>query len=132
MIARRALLLALPAALAAGPALAAKVEKKKGGGASFIQVTSISATIIRRDGRRGIMTMECGLDVSSGALRDRAEASEPRLRAAYAQLVRIYAAGLPTGAPPDADYLARELQRETDRVLGKKGAKFLVGTILVN
>lgn len=129
---RRALLAAALAAVAAPAAARGATEKKKGGGLTFIQITSITATILRRTGRRGVLTMECGLDVPDDRLRARAEASQPRLRAAYAQLIRTYAAGLPTGAPPDADYLVRELQRETDRVLGRKGARFLIGTILVN
>lgn len=129
---RRAVLAAV-LALAAAPALASeKAEKKKGGGLTFIQVKPITVTILRRDGRRGVLTVECGVDVPDDRLRERADVSQPRLRAAFAQLIQVYAAGLPNGAPPDADYLAREMQRETDRLLGRKGARLLVGTILVN
>ena len=39
---------------------------------------------------------------------------------------------LPAAGVPDADYISRELQRITDVMLGKKGAKLLLGTILVN
>jgi len=63
---------------------------------------------------------------------DRAEASTPRLRAAYAQVVMTYAAGLGPVSPPNVDYLSRELQRQTDLVLGRPGARLLLGTILVN
>ena len=55
-----------------------------------------------------------------------------RLRAAFTQVLQIYASGLPAATAPDADYLAGKFQRETDRILGKPGAKLLVGTILVN
>ena len=48
------------------------------------------------------------------------------------QTVVIYAAGLPFRAEPNADYLARTLQRQTDQILGRPGARFLVGAILVN
>jgi len=107
-------------------------DKKKGGNASYIQIGGVSATILRRDGRRGVLTVECGLDVADTALRGRAEASQPRLRAAYAAFIQAYAAGLPTAGVPDADYIARELQAATDRVLGRPGARLLLGTILVN
>jgi hypothetical protein len=121
-------LIALPAFAAAEE----KGERKKGGGASFIQIQTMTATTIRPDGRRGVMTVEAGLDIPDGGLRARAEASIPRLRAAYAQVVQSYAAGLPPYGVPNADYIARELQRQTDLVLGRPGARLLLGTILVN
>jgi hypothetical protein len=79
-----------------------------------------------------VLTVEVGLDVPDGALRSRAEASMPRIRAAYVQTVMTYAAGLPPGAPPNADFLARALQRATDQTLGRPGARLLLGAILVN
>lgn len=118
----------------ASPAIAnaPKEEKKKGGGASFIQIPTLTATIVRRNGRRGVLTVETGVDVPDGGLRARAEASQPRLRAAYSQVIQTYAAGMSPGGVPNADYLSRELQRQTDMVLGKPGAKLLLGTILMN
>ena len=107
-------------------------EKKKGGGVTFIQIQTLTASIVRRSGARGVMTMEVGVDVPNEKLLARAQASVPRLRAAYAQVLQIYASGLPTATPPDADFLAQKLQRETDRVLGQPGARLLIGTILIN
>jgi len=78
------------------------------------------------------MTVECGLDVPDAALRARTELILPRLRAAYVQQVQIYAGGLPSGAPPNSDYSARNLQRVTDQVLGKPGARVLMGAVLIN
>ena len=127
--------LALAALLALTPSVAAASsggEKKKGGGLSYIQIQTLTASIIRRNGSRGVMTMEVGVDVPNEQLREKAAASAPRLRAAYAQVLQIYASGLPAATAPDADYLAVKFQRETDRILGKPGAKLLVGTILVN
>lgn len=127
-------LLPLAAALAALPALAHADEerKKKGGGASYIQLDTLVATITRPDGRRGVMTVEAGVDVADAALHARAAQSTPLLHANFAEVVRIYAAGLPPGAPPNADYLARELQRQTDMTLGRPGARLLLGAILIN
>ena len=131
---RRQIIAALPVllgALAFAPDLAAE-ERKKGGGETFIQLQTLTATVIRADGRRGVMTVEAGVDVPDDGLRERADQSTPRLRAAFAQVLQIYATGLPGGGVPNADYLARELQRQTDVVLGRPGAHLLLGTILVN
>lgn len=128
----RRLALAALLALAPGVAAASGGEKKKGGGVSFVQIQTLTTSILRRNGSRGVMTMEVGIDVPDEKLRGLATQSTPRLRAAYAQVLQIYASGLPAATPPDPDYLAQKMQRETDRLLGKPGAKLLVGTILVN
>jgi hypothetical protein len=121
-------------AFAALPGLgwAAEAAKKKGGGASYIQLDTLMGTVTRLDGRRGVMTVEVGVDVADAGLHARAAQSTPLLRANFAEVVRIYAAGLPPGSPPNADYLARELQRQTDMTLGRPGARLLLGAILVN
>jgi hypothetical protein len=111
---RRGLIVAV-SVLALAPALThAADERKKGGGASFIQLQTLTATVNRLDGRRGVMTVEVGLDVPDAGLHARAAQSTPRLVAAFAEVVRIYAAGLPPGAPPNADYLGAALQRQTE------------------
>lgn len=78
------------------------------------------------------MTVEVGVDIPNNGLRARAQISQPRLRAAYVQALQTYASGLGPGAPPDADYISRMLQTETDHVLGGPGGKLLLGTILIN
>ena len=116
-------------ALSAKPAAAAGApkggDKKKGGGLTFIQLQTLTATVAGERGRRAVMTVETGLDIPD-------EMSTPRLRAAFSQSLRVYAAGLGPAALPNADYIARQLQRDADRVLGKGGATLLLGTILVN
>ena len=125
---------ALAPAAALSPAIAgaAGTEKKKGGGLSFIQFEALTATVIRGDGRRGVMTVDIGVDVPDSGLHQRAAISMPRLRAAYVQMVQSYASGLGPGMPPNADYMALVLQRQTDAVLGQPGAKLLLGAIMVN
>ena len=124
--------IALMGALA-GPRLAkAEEERKRGGGENFIQIPTLTATILHAGGRRGVMTVETGVDVPNAQLRARATASQPRLRAAYAGILQTYAAGLPAGALPNAEYLSREFQRQTDLILGRPGARLLLGTILIN
>ncbi len=127
--------LALAALLALVPAIAGasdQAQHKKGGGESYIQLDPLTATILRPDGRRGVMTVEVGVDAPDPALRARALASTPLLRANYFEVLRTYATGLPPGAPPDADYLSLAFQRQTDLTLGRPGARLLLGTILVN
>jgi hypothetical protein len=65
-------------------------------------------------------------------LRARVNLVLPRLRAAYLQVLQTYVYSLNPGAPPDPDYLLMSLQRETDRVLGRPGAKLLLGAMQVN
>jgi hypothetical protein len=128
---RRRLIVAAALLLVPPSAFAAEAHKK-GGGETFIQLTTLTATIFRPNGRRGVMTVEVGIDVPDAGLRTRATQSVPRLQAAFADVLRIYAAGLPPGGEPDPDYLARTLQRQTDATLGRPGAKLLIGTVLVN
>jgi hypothetical protein len=128
---RRGLIVA--ALLLAAPGLGRAAEqRKKGGGPNFIELSTLTATVTRANGTRGVMTVEVGVDVPDGGLHARAAQSAPLLQAAYAEVLRIYAAGLPPGAPPNADYLELSLQRQTDQTLGRPGARLLLGTILVN
>ena len=120
----------LAALMAAAPA-AAK-ERKKAGGETFVQMPPLAAIAFRPDGRRGVLSVETGLDVTDDGLRAKVVALTPRLRDAYVSSVQSYARTLGPGVAPDADWLSAQLQRETDRVVGKPGAKLLLGTILVN
>ncbi len=106
--------------------------KKRTGGSSYLPIQTLTATTNKAGGRRGVFTVECGLDVPDTNLRTRAEQSVPRLRAAFVQTVQIYAAGLPPATLPNADYLSQALQRQTNLVLGKAGARFLLGAIVVS
>lgn len=129
-----AVLAAMLALLQVAPAAAssAEGEKKKGGGESFVPVRALTATVLRANGKRGVLTVECGLDVADNGLRAKAEASLPRLRDAYVRFLLPYAGAVPAGAPPSPEIIGGALQRATDQVLGKPGAKLLLGTILVN
>jgi hypothetical protein len=134
----RSLSLVLAAVLAGAPlaapapALANEGGKKKEEPKTYFALAPINAVVMRRDGRRGVMTLETGLEVKDPELMKRAEASTPRLRAAFAQVLMIYAAGLRGGAAPDMDYVARELQKVADQVLGKPGSKVLLGSALIS
>jgi len=133
---RRALLALAGVAVSAGfsaPVLAGEDKsKKKGGGLSYIQLDPLNAALSLFQGRRKVMSLEFGLDVPDAALHSRAEKSLLILRDAYLRWLTVYAASLPPEAAPNPDAIEAALQRETDRVLGRPGARFLLGTVMVN
>ncbi len=129
-------ILALIPALAAAvllltPALARADDDKKPK-TSYMLIPGLGASVVRSYGGHGVMTVEAGLDVQDKALRNYADQMLPVLQDAYAQALQGYAGGLRPGALPDADYIALRLQAATDRVLGRRGAKLLLGGIMVN
>jgi len=128
---RRALLVA-PLALAATPALAGG----GGGGAaasteSYVRYPTVTATTVRADGGRGVMTVETGVDVPDAALRLRAQQSQPRMRAVFNILVQREANILLPGRVPNIERLAAQLQSATNIILGRPGAKLLLGTVMI-
>jgi hypothetical protein len=131
---RRELIAVLLLAALAGPAAAAdKPEGKKGpAGASFLLIDGLKVSVNRGRGRRGVMSLECGLDVPDPVLRARVQSLLPRLRAAFLAALQVYASGLDPGELPDMDIISRELQRQTDMIVGKPGARLLLGSSVVN
>lgn len=133
---RRALLglaLVATAAASASPEPAAASSSKEGGGASaetYFRLPVVTASITGLTGRRGVLSIETGLDVPDAALRLRAQQSAPRLRAAYNTAAQQFAAGLRPGAAPDIDRLANALQAATNATLGRPGARLLLGTVM--
>ncbi|MGZ6049810.1 MAG: Tat pathway signal protein [Phenylobacterium sp.] len=129
---RRLIALAGVATLAPLGVARAEEKKKKSGGESYLPLDTLTATTIKSNGHRGVLTVDCGLDVPDARLREYANLSLPRLRAAYVQVMQTYAAGLASGAPPNPDFIARELQRQTDFILGRPGARLLLGAVVAN
>ena len=121
-------------ALLAVSARAAEAGPASGGGApaaSYINLNSVNGSVLRADGRRGILTVDVGVDVPDTDLRAQAAVAGPRLRAEMAQVVQSFAAALRPGEPPDADRLSRELQSAVNQALGRRGARVLLGTVMV-
>ena len=104
-----------------------------GGGAqaSYLRLPTITAHVRRPGGRLGVMTVETGVDTSDAALRTRVAQSAPRLRAAYAAVVQQSANALLPGTPPDVERLVAQLQVATNTVMGRAGARLLIGTVMV-
>jgi len=128
----RRLLVSLLALAVVAPSAKAADDKKTPSASTYVAFKALTGAVKKPNGRRGVMSVECGLDVPDAGLRARAEASQPRLRAAYLQTVLAYASGLPYGAPPNTDFLARTMQRQTDQILGKPGARLLLGSVLIH
>ena len=133
---RRRRLLAALCALATLPASAAVAQEGEGGAKKakppYLQLKTVAVSIVRGNGRRGVLTVEVGLDVQDPGLRNRVELYLPLLYSAYVSALQPYALGLGLGQPPNADFISATLQRETDRTLGRRGAKLLLGSILLN
>jgi hypothetical protein len=131
---RRRTLVAL--LLLGAPVLGAAADRereRKSGGSSYVYVQALRGAMVKDTGRRRVLSVECGVDVPDDVeFRKRVEASVPRLRSAYASTVQAYAANLTPGSLPDTEFLARTLQADTDRVMGRKGARFLIGAVQVN
>ena len=130
---RRALLGLAVVATASDTTTPAARASSGGGAASpdtYFRLPIITASIIHGDGRRGVLTIETGVDVPDAALRTRAQQSAPRLRAAYNTVAQRFGAGLRPGAVPDVDRLAADLQAATNATLGRPGARVLLGTVM--
>ena len=97
---------------------------------TYIRLPVITASILQANGRRGVLTIETGVDVPDAALRTRAQQSAPRLRAAYNTAAQRFANGLRPGVVPDIDQLSAQLQAATNATLGRSGARLLLGTVM--
>ena len=95
---RRAL---LGLAVVATAAASTSARASSGGAApsadTYIRLPVITASILQANGRRGVLTIETGVDVPDAALRTRAQQSAPRLRAAYNTAAQRFANGLRPG-----------------------------------
>ncbi|MFN3839049.1 MAG: Tat pathway signal protein [Brevundimonas sp.] len=131
---RRALLgLAVVATAAATASSPARASSSGGAAASadtYFRLPIITASIIHADGRRGVLSIETGVDTPDATLRTRAQQSAPRLRAAYTTVAQRFGAGLRPGSVPDIDRLAADLQAATNATLGRPGARLLLGTVM--
>ena len=93
MTARRpALLLAAALALAAGSVQAKEASKENT--ATYTSFDALTATIWRTDGRRGVLTVQGGLDIQDARLRTSAKSFTPILRDAYVRALNVYAQAL--------------------------------------
>jgi hypothetical protein len=140
-------ILAMCAALGAGPAIAA------GGGSSasapaeqqapatrqdrltsaetYLPMPTLSAGVIQRHATRGTIVLDMGIDIADADLRHRARLNAPRLRDALRTALATYATTFYRDrTSPDPDELTRLLQQGVDRTLGGPGARVLLANII--
>jgi hypothetical protein len=127
---RKLLVLALLAACTGGsPALAneGKEKEEKAVLKPIFHVDPFSISVRKSGGRWGVLTVDVNLEAPDPKLRVLAEQLSPRLRAAYTQVLTGYGQRMNAGAPPDVEGVLMQMQQATDRTLGRKGAKVLLG-----
>jgi len=128
---RRALLgLAVVATAAASTSARASSGGAAASASTYFALPVVTASILQANGRRGVLTIETGVDVPDAALRTRAQQSAPRLRAAYNTAAQRFANGLRPGVVHDIDQLSAALQAATNATLGRAGARLLLGTVM--
>lgn len=131
---RRTLIVFLLGAFGSAPAaaLASAAKEEKPAAGAYLPLPTLTASLLRGDGRRRVLTVQAGLETADAKLRERAALSQPRLRDAYVSALSAYGASTPALGPPDPDAIGAALQRATDQVLGRSGARVLLGSIMVN
>jgi hypothetical protein len=127
---RRLLVVALACAL--GPAAGHAASEKKRATETYIAFPTLTASLVRADGSRGVLSVEVGLDAPDPLLNRRAVGLTPRLLDAYARVMGVYAGSISPSGAPNPEVLGAQLQRATDTVLGRPGARVLFGQIIIN
>jgi flagellar basal body-associated protein FliL len=134
--------LAVFIALSLSTGVAAASDAKPKGGApkrpptslkSWVMVDPFTISVIQDGYVRGTFTVNFGMDVPDGELREKAEVLMPRLRDAWLRSLNLYAAtALRPRRQADVAELSARIQKTADEVLGKPGAKVLMAQAVVH
>ena len=106
--------------------------KKKGGGPGFTQVPMLTVFTGASSARHGTLTVDMGLYTDDPKLAEQIKLYLPRLTDAYISRLQAYAANLNSRSLADTDLISKQLQGDTDRILGRTGARVLLGSVLLN
>ncbi len=114
----------------AGPAFAADTGRAKGKvdpkAPTFIKLDALNLTVLDRGTARGRFSIELRLDVIQKSATARIKSLKPRLQDGYVSALNEYTSRA-ADRVPDLDYLAEQLQKVTDQVVGGPNiAKVLV------
>ena len=94
---------------------------------SYIQIDPMYASILVGDKPTGMLLIEISMDVPDPQLRQRVNEYMPLLRDAFVRSLSVYAANaVRTWRQPDIDDIATRMQKITDYILRKPGAKILM------
>jgi hypothetical protein len=107
-------------------------DKKKGGGDGYTQFRTLTVFTQASSTKHGTLSVDMGLYTDDPKLTEQIKLFMPRLLDAYVSRLQAYAANLRSRSMLDPDFIILTLQQATDQVLGRKGAKVLLGTILIN
>jgi len=100
---------------------------------SWVMVDPFTISVIQDGDVRGTFTVNFGMDVPDGDLREKAETLMPRLRDAWLRSLNLYAAtALRPRRQADVAELSARIQQTADEVLGKPGAKVLMAQAVVS
>ena len=110
----------------------AKAPEHRGGPITYVHLPGLTTNVLRSNGRWGVVTIEAGLDIQDEKLRIRVQKSIPVLMDAYTRAMAGIGPGVRPGSEPDLDLVSKSLQSVTNRVLGRPGAIFLVGSVIIN
>ncbi len=124
----------LAAALLAAPAAAGGDKKipvhKITQSPSYLMIDPIYTTIMDGDKTDGLLMVGIGLDVPDAELRAQTEQAMPVLRDVYVRsLMAFSATSVRPWRQPDVGAMADRLQRATDRVLRRPGARILLAQV---
>jgi hypothetical protein len=97
----------------------------------YLELKPVTLTVVRPNRRHGAMTVELGLNIPDPKLRAQAQLMQPVLRDAYVRALQPWAIRMDPGSSPNMGFLTMSLQRETNRVLGRPGARVLLGGVMV-
>lgn len=93
----------------------------------FIALPMLNIQVVKKLKLRGMLTIECVLDVQDAELATNVEHKLPRLQAEYNRILGKWAARYQdVRAPANIIAIKRELQAVTDRVLERSGAIVLL------
>jgi flagellar basal body-associated protein FliL len=100
---------------------------------SYLTLDPFYTSIVDGDRPVGLLMVGIGLDVPNAALRGKVTEVMPRLRDAYVRsLIGFSTASVRVWRQPDVAGMADRLQRVTDRVLQRKGARVLLAQVAIH
>lgn len=99
---------------------------------SYVGLKPFYATILDNDRPVGLLLVSIGLHIPNAELRAQTLRAMPLLRDRYVRNLMVFtAAAVRPWRQPDVNVIADRLQRVTNRVLHSKGAKVLLGQVMI-
>ena len=117
----------MPSRAAEGGKAPAPPQRKPTQAESYVSVEPMYASILDGSKPVGLLLVEVSMDVPDPELRERAKEYMPILRDAYVRALAAYAANaVRIWRQPDIDDISGRIQKITDFMLRKPGARILM------